>query len=126
MEQPQNIITDFHPESMSDITYRWVGLTGRVPNNPNNANITKEAGEKVSCCVKQASESSVWLNKASAKKNGMWLQLAKDTPHIYFDVGVHKDLKRWIENNWNSLNPTELEVYVCNGENNELLCLTSS
>ena len=131
MAELGNIITDFHPENMSDIKYKWVELTPRDPNNPNETdeNVTKEAEDKISCRVKQASESSVLLNKASAKKNGMWLQLAKvggvEVPRIHFDVGVHEDLKRWIENNQNSSNPTnELQVCVCDGKN-ELLHLTS-
>ena len=123
------LITDFCPESTIDEKYRWVGLTPKDPNNPNNAKITEEAEAKISSCVQEASEPSVLLNKACAKKNGMWLQLDRvvgstvSLPSIHFDVGIHEDLKRWVENQLKSTTPTRFEVCLCDGEK-ELLCVT--
>ena len=45
MEELQNIISDFNPESMSDEKNGWMGLTLIDPNNPNNANISNTIEE---------------------------------------------------------------------------------
>ena len=128
MGRVQIISPDFDPERMSDETYGRVLLTLKGPSDPNSTNTTSMAkAEKMfSTCVEKALESLVLVNKAYAKKNGIWLQFTEwGVPHIYFDMAVHKVLKRWIKRD--SSTPIDLEVCVCNDKpENELLCLLES
>ena len=75
--------------------YGRVGLTFKDPNNADIANTMVKAGKRISNRVKEPLDSSVLVNKASAKKNDMYLQFTEGgvPPRIYFDVAVHEDLK---------------------------------
>ena len=50
--------------------------------------------------------------------------MATGVPHLYFDVALHGDLRRWVKQD--NSNTIDLEVCVCNVREHELFCLQTS